>query len=458
MRSLLVLNGTIVTADYVKKGNIAVSGGKIVATGDFNLAEYRDSEKIDATGKLLLPGGVDPHVHLALPTPTGPSSDDFVTGSKAAIAGGTTSLIDFVTPVRGQSLTKALDARKKEAKNSLLDYKFHMGISEWNPGIASAIGKVMTEDGIVSFKTYLAYRKSIGISEDELEQVMKTVAPRDGIVLVHCEDGEMISKLQQDFLSAGKTGPEFHALSRPEETEARAVEKVIELSAKTDCRTYIVHTSTGKAAEIIRQAKASGVRVFAETCPQYLLLDESVYFSEDKMRSLPYIISPPIRKKENLEAVWKGLSSGTFDTVATDHCPFNLQGQKDCGLHDFTKIPNGAGGIEHRLSLLYTYGVLTGRITLGQFVKLTSTRPAELFGMGTYKGKLESGYDADIVIWNPEWKDKISIANHHQNCDSEIFEGFQIQGKAETVIVKGEVVFSEDGFRTETLKGRFISA
>jgi dihydropyrimidinase len=457
MRSLLILNGTIVSAENAKKGNIAVSGGKIIRTGEFNIDEFSGSEKIDASGKIIFPGGIDPHVHLALHTPAGPSSDDFYTGSKAAISGGTTSFIDFVTPARGQSLKDALTARKKDAQNSLLDFKFHMGISEWNKAIASETETLMDSEGITSFKTYLAYRNTIGIDEAELDQVMKTVAQKDGIVLVHCEDGDMISKLQKEFLSLGKTAPEYHALSRPEEAEIRAIEKVIELSVRTHCRTYIVHSSTQRSAEIIRQAKASGIRVFAETCPQYLLLDESVYFSEDRMKSLPYIISPPIRKKENQEGLWNGIASGTFDTVATDHCPFNLHGQKDRGLHDFTKVPNGAGGIEHRLALLYTYGVLPGRITMEQFVKLTSTMPAELFGMGAFKGRLEAGYDADIVIWDPEWKGKISVKNHYQNCDSDIYEDIQVHGRAETVIVNGEIAFSENRFSSKPAKGRYLA-
>jgi dihydropyrimidinase len=256
--------------------------------------------------------------------------------------------------------------------------------------------------------------------------------------MVHCEDGEMITWLQQAFREQGKTRPAYHALSRPAEAEIRAIEEVIELSAKTGCPVYIVHTSTAKGKETIQSAKKSGVKVYGETCMQYLMLDDSVYdLSLDDRKVLPYIMSPPIRSKADQETLWEGLADGTFDVVASDHCPFNLIGQKDLGIHDFTKIPNGAGGLEHRLVLLYTYGVSTGKITINQFVNLTSTKPAEIFGLGDRKGKIEPGYDADLVIWDPEANGVISVANHYQNCDSEIYEGFQYKGKPEIVFIRG---------------------
>ncbi len=457
MNSLLIINGTIITSTSSRKEDLAVADGRITKTGTLLPSDFPDHQIIDASGKLVFPGGIDPHVHLSLPTPAGLSSDDFVSGSRAAIAGGTTSFIDFVTPVRGQSLLEALASRKKEAKSSLLDYGFHMGISEWNANSASEIHEIIEKEGISSFKTYLAYRESIGIDYPALQKVMEIVGSAGGIVLAHCEDGEMISHLQHEFVHTGKTDPKYHSQSHPAEAEIRAVEKVIEISAKTNCPVYIVHTSTGNAAEAIRQAKESGLAVFAETCPQYLLLDESVYFSQaDKMKILPYIISPPIRKKNNQDQLWKGLADGTFDTVATDHCPFNLYGQKDRGILDFTKIPNGAGGIEHRLTLLYAYGVLTNKITVQQFVNLTSTRPAEIFGLGNRKGKLEPGFDADIVIWDPDIKGIISVKNHFQNCDSDIYEGFPVQGKPCFVIVKGEIAFAEGTLRINGLKGQFL--
>jgi dihydropyrimidinase len=457
--SLLITGGTLVTGTYSRKGDLLIADGKIAKSGILTPEEHPAGRTIDATGKFIFPGGIDPHVHLSLPTPAGKSSDDFISGSLAAIAGGTTCFIDFVTPVRGQSMTEALTLRRKEAAESKLDYSLHMGISEWNKDTASGIEHLIIREGIFSFKTYLAYRDSIGIDFGELNKVMEIVGPAGGIVLVHCEDGELISRLLREFIQSGKTGPAYHALSRPEEAETRAVTKVIEASARTGCPVYIVHTSTGTAAGIIRQAKQSGVRVLSETCPQYLLLDDSRYTGDNEENILPFIISPPLRKKENQDILWKGLSDGTVDVVSTDHCPFLLHGQKDQGRSDFTKIPNGAGGIEHRLTLLYTYGVQCNKIGLQKFVGLTSTRPAEIFGLGNSKGKLEPGFDADIAIWDPDIEETISVENHFQHCDSDIYQGFHVTGKPSHVIVNGKVFFEKGHFTDlSNIHGRFLKA
>jgi dihydropyrimidinase len=442
MKPILIINGTVISAASSLKENLLVKNGKITAKGQLEPNNFSQCNIIDATGKLVFPGGIDPHVHFALPTPAGASSDDFASGSRAAVAGGTTSFIDFVTPHRGQSLLEALAQRRAEAATSSLDYSLHMGISEWNASVASDVIHCIEKEGIFSFKAYLAYRESIGISYSELHQLMEVVGSSGGLVMVHCEDGEMISRLQHEFLLKGETHAYYHALSHPPEAEIRAVEKVIELSGRTGCPVYIVHTSTRQAAAAIAAAKKSGLPVFAETCPHYLLLDDTLYDeSLDNLRVLLYVISPPLRTSADQEYLWKGLADGTFDTVATDHCPFNLYGQKDQGVHDFTKIPNGAGSIEHRLCLLYTYGVLTEKITISQFINLVSTRPAEIFAMADHKGKLDIGYDADIVIWDPEARGTISVKNHFQQCDSDIYEGFSTQGRPETVIVKGEIAF-----------------
>ena len=458
MTNYLITNGTIITIDSSYKADLALSDGKITDIGQLDTKAYPNHQVIDALGKYIFPGGVDPHVHLALPTPAGNSSDDFVTGSKAAISGGTTSFIDFVTPKHGQSLIEAVHLRKAEAAASNVDYSLHVGIIKRNTNTLAQIIHCIEHEGITSFKTYLAYRESIGIKYAELKSVMEMVGPAGGMVLVHCEDGAMVSALQKSFLQKGNNNAAYHARSRPPKTEILAVEKVIELSAITGCPVYIVHTSTGEAANAIRKAKESGLKVWGETCIQYLMLDDSVYSdSLDNIKVLPYVISPPLRGKKDQESLWRGLSNGTFDTLATDHCPFNLVGQKDLGINDFTKIPNGAGGIEHRLSLLYTYGVLTKKITLNQFVNLTSTRPAEIFGFGDRKGKLQPGYDADIVTWDPDAKEIISAKNHFQNCDSDIYEGILIQGKPEIVLVNGTIAFQEGKLITEELKGQFIA-
>lgn len=441
MNQLLIINGNIINADVVFASDIVVKKGKIKEIGRLNPKDFPEYQIIDAKGKYILPGGIDPHVHLELPTPAGPSCDDFLSGSKAAIAGGTTFLIDFVTPSRGQSLMKALAFRLKESNKCLVDYTLHMGITWFDETIPEQMEWCVNEVGIKSFKAYLAYKGSIGIEYKELELVMKKAASLNAIVLVHCEEGDLIIEKQKKFISEGKTEPLYHALSRPAEVESESVRRVIDLCRKTGCKTYIVHTSTAKSIKYIRAAKKEGLPLYCETCPQYLLLDESVY-SKPLPDSLKYVISPPIRSKQDQEALWLAVADGTVDVISTDHCPFNTKGQKDVGIHDFTKIPNGAGGIENRLALLFTYGVLTKKINLQQFINLTSANAARIFDLYPQKGAIEVGSDADLVIWNPEVKSVISVGTQFQNCDSTIYEGIDIAGIAENVIKFGELVFT----------------
>ena len=440
-QKILIQNGTLAGADASASRDMIVENGKISAVGTFDSSLFPGCEIIDARGKYVMPGGFDPHVHMALPTAAGKTCDDFRSGSAAALAGGTTSIMDFVTPHRGQSLREALDLRRAEAAESLIGCGLHMGISEWNRDIASEIIPCIEREGIQSFKAYMAYPDTIGIGYVDLEELMLIVGATGGLVMVHCEDGTMISRLQHDLLLSGKNRPCYHALSRPPEAEIRAMEQVIELSARTRCPVYLVHTSTARGADMIAAAKKDGINVSGETCPHYLLLDDSVYDSRlDDLKVLPYILSPPVRSLKDQHRLWEGLSDGTFDVVATDHCPFSIIGQKDQELHDFTKIPNGAGSIRHRLSLLYTYGVLPGKITINHFVSLVSTRPAEIFGLGHRKGKLLPGYDADIVIWDPDFIGKISAKTYSSRCDSNIYEGFQTTGRPETVILGGKIL------------------
>ncbi len=438
MDKFLIINGTIINSDSESESDIAVSEGVITEIGHLDPVKYPEYKIIDAKGKYIIPGGIDPHVHLELPTPAGPSCDDFASGSKAAIAGGTTFLIDFVTPSRGQSLMNALASRLKESNKCLVDYTLHMGITWYDETIPEQMEWCVNEVGIKSFKAYLAYKGSIGIEYRELEQVMKKAASLNSTVLVHCEEGDIILQNQKKFISEGKTDPLYHALSRPAEVESGSVWKVIDLCRKTGCKTYIVHTSTAKSIEYIRAAKKEGLPLFCETCPQYLLLDESVY-SKPLPDSLKYVISPPIRSKHDQEAVWVAVADGTVDVISTDHCPFNTFGQKDVGINDFTKIPNGAGGIENRLALLFTYGVLSKKISLQQFVGLTSSNASHIFDLYQQKGTITKGSDADLVIWNPELKSVISVKDQIQKCDSNIYEGFEIMGKSEYVFLKGRI-------------------
>ena len=452
--SLLVKNGVVVTFGKTEGSDIFVNEGKISALGK-NLAEPANTKIIDAKGNFIFPGAIDPHVHFDLPTPAGPSSDNFETGSIAGLYGGTTSFIDFVTPRKNESLITALESRLKVAKNSKTDFGFHMSITSWNKGIAKEMEVCVKQYGITSFKCYMAYKGVIGIEEEELFEVMKKATSLNALVTVHCEMGDKIIRLQKEFLSEGKTSPEYHALSRPNLVEAESVKHVIELAKKANCPVYIVHTSAKESLEIISNAQQKGQKVFSETCPQYLLLDDSVY-KLSLPESLKYVISPPLRKMEDQRALWAGLKSNSIQTVATDHCPFNLKGQKDVGLHNFTRIPNGAGGIEHRLALLFTYGVLQNKISLNQFVALISTNPAKIFGLYPQKGEITVGSDADLVIWNPETENIISSKTQHQNCDSTIFEGITTKGSAECVISKGNIVLSNGSCSSEVLKGNYL--
>jgi dihydropyrimidinase len=454
MKDLLIQHGTMITSEKTFLSDIYVSEGKISAIGN-NLTFPDSTEIIDASGKYIFPGAIDPHVHFDLPTPAGPSSDNFETGSIAGIFGGTTSFIDFVTPHKKESLITALENRLKDAENSKTDFGFHMSITSWNKNIAKEMEICVKQYGITSFKCYMAYKGVIGIEEEELFEVMKKAASLNALVTVHCEIGDEILRLQKMFLSDGEKSPEFHALSRPSSVETESVKHVTALAQKANCPVYIVHTSAKESVETIANAQQKGQRIFSETCPQYLLLDDSVYILP-LPESMKYVISPPMRKEEDQKMLWAGLKNNLIQTVATDHCPFNLKGQKDVGLHNFTRIPNGAGGIEHRLALLYTYGVLQNRISLNQFVALTSTNAAKIFGLYPQKGELAVGSDADITVWDPETENIISSKTHHQNCDSNIFEGFKTKGSAEYVISKGILVLSNGEENSENIKGNYL--
>jgi dihydropyrimidinase len=382
-----------------------------------------------------------------LPTPAGFSSDDFYTASKAALYGGTTTIIDFVTPSKGQSLVDALDQRIKEASNSQVDYSFHVSPVEWCDTTDQEIRECVKQ-GFTSFKIYMAYKASIGLNDDVILKVMQAVASARGLVTVHAEMGDEIEQLRNKFFAEGKTEPIYHPLSRPSHTESNAVKRVIDMAAQTSCPLYIVHVSTKESIDHIRRAQESGQKVFAETCPHYLLLNDSVYNGNFE-QTAKYVLSPPLRKTEDSQALWNAMDDGTIQTVGTDHCPFT-QKQKEFGITDFRKIPNGACGVEHRMALLYTYGVLENRITLNQFVNLTSTQAAKIFGLYPQKGEIAVGSDADLVIWNPEEVGEISAKAHRSAADISIYERFGIVGAAELIVVKGEIFDMKSSSRKDT--------
>ena len=456
MSKYLIVGGKIITSEESFIADILVSNGKIADVGIKLSEKYPILQKIDAVNKFIIPGGIDPHVHFHLHTNAGYSSDDFETGSKAAIAGGTTSVIDFVTPARSQSYIEALNERISEAANSYCNYSFHMSPTWWGDNSAKEMEICCREYGITSFKTYLAYKASIGIDDDVLLKVLVQAKKQNSIVLVHCEDGDTISKLQRDLISEGKVAAKYHPVSRPVSAEVMAVKKLIKLVEKTNASAYIVHLTSSKSLALVDEAKKRGLSVFAETCPHYLFFDERVYFDNDFYKVAPFVLSPPIRGLDDKDALWQGIADGRISTFATDHCPFLLHGQKDIGINNFTKIANGTGSVEHRMSLLYSYGVEEGRISMNKFVDLVSTSPAKLFGMYPQKGEIAIGSDADIVIWSPKVDAVITTENSLQNCDHTIYENFKTKGKAEIVIVNGDILFNNNIFKAEKPKGKFI--
>ncbi len=449
--SILIHNGKVVTSATEIIADILIEGDKIS-----NIApsiKQKADRIIDASGMWVLPGGIDPHVHMQLPTPAGPSADDFYSGSLAALQGGTTTIIDFVTPSRGQSIIEALKLRIEEASNSLTDYTFHVSPVEWSKEVASDIAHCI-DMGFPSFKVYMAYKNSIGIDDNALYHIMHTVAQNGGLVLAHCELGDDIEVLRDFYATQGLTSPKYHALSRPARYEALAVKRAIDLADQTQCPLYIVHVSAADSVKHIVQAQKSGQPLFAETCPQYLLLDETLYDTE-LLSALKYVMSPPLRSHDDREALWKAIANGNIQAIGTDHCPFLLK-QKMLGNHDFRKVPNGAGGVEHRLTLLYTYGVLEDRINLSKLVDAYSTQPAKLFGLYPQKGELAIGSDADIIIWDPNAQGSISAANHYSKSDLNIYEGFKTVGEPLYVIKNGVIAVERGNLNHNLPVGKLI--
>lgn len=434
---ILISNGTIINAQQTQRADVLIKDGKIHLIGENLIPETSSVKTIDASGCYVFPGGIDPHVHMHLPSPAGYSADDFLSGSKAALYGGTTTILDFVTPKKGQKLPEAISERKAEAQNCLTHYSFHISPIEWRETIVGEIEEAIKQ-GCHSFKVYMAYKDSIGLNDDVLLKVMTVIGKVGGTLLVHCEMGDEIDELRDQFFKENKTTPEFHPLSRPAQLEAQAVKKAIDFAEEANCTLYIVHVSSAQSLKHISEAQQKGQKVYAETCPQYLLLDDSRY-QGDISETAAFVMSPPLRKKKDNLALWKAMKDGVIKTIGTDHCPFN-QEQKEFGKSDFRKIPNGTGGVEHRIALLYTYGVLEGKISLNQLIELTSTNAAKIFGLYPQKGLIAEGSDADLVIWNPNSEDVISAKTHHMNCDLNIYEGFTIKGSADAVILAGRVV------------------
>ena len=452
---LLIRGGTIVNAGERFEADVKVEGRTITAIGS-DLPRGSGDIVIDAEGKYVLPGFIDPHVHMELPFMGTVSIDDFETGTASGIAGGTTSIIDFCIPAPGTSLIDGLKTWKARAAKATADYSFHMAITGWGENTADEMRAVVRDHGITSFKVFMAYKGAIMVDDHALYQVMKVAAETGAVVTVHAENGDVVWNLQKELIAKGHIGPEYHPVSRPSAVEGEATERALTMARLHDAAAYIVHMTCRESVRALERAKINGQRCYGETCPQYLLLDDKVFDAPDFGGSA-YVMSPPIRPRNlgHHEALWSGLSNGMLDSVGTDHCPF-LHEQKKMGAKDFTKIPNGAAGIEDRLAILYTHGVVGGRFSLEKLVDLGATAPARIFGLAK-KGTVAVGMDADLVIFDPNAKGVRSARTHHSKADRSIFEGFDVKGKVERTIVGGRVAFENGKLMAEKGSGRFIA-
>jgi dihydropyrimidinase len=452
--AILVRGGTVVTAEQSFRADVLCEGGKIVAIGA-DLEAPAGAEIVDAGGMLVMPGGIDPHTHMELPFMGTVASDDFFTGTSAAVAGGTTMIIDFAIPNPGTSLVGAWKEWRAKAEKAAADYSFHVAVTWWSDQVAEEMGTLTREHGVNSFKHFMAYKGALMVDDGVLLHSIGRALELGAICNIHAENGDAVAHLQKQLLAAGITGPEGHALSRPPEVEGEAAQRVIAIAGLLGAPIYIVHVSTQEATEAIARARARGQRVYGEVLAQHLVLDESVYQNKDWATAAAYVMSPPFRAKHHQQALWAGLVSGSLQTTATDHCVFCAP-QKAMGRNDFTKIPNGTGGVEDRLSILWHHGVGTGRITPNEFVRITSTNTAQIFNIYPRKGAVSVGSDADLVVWDAQASRTISVKTHHQNVDFNVFEGMQVTGLARHTIAGGKLVWSDGDLRTVRGAGRHV--
>lgn len=449
--SLLIKNGRIITATDDYMADILIEGEVVTMIGK-NLA-VEAAEVIDASGMLVMPGGIDPHVHLDMPFMGTFSSDTHESGTRAALHGGTTTVIDFVLQQQGHSLKEALDEWNGRADGTAVgDYSFHMAVTDFNENTKAEI-KEMIAYGITSFKTFMAYKGALMIDDRQMVALMQEVKQQGGMVTVHATNGDMIDYLIAKHRSEGKLSPLYHYLSQPEVTEAEASGRFADIADYTGCPAYIVHLTCEGALNAVRNATRRNQKVFVETCIQYLLLDASNY--DKGFESAKWVMSPPLREKKDQETLWAGINQGLVNIVATDHCPFMWK-QKLLGAEDFSKIPNGHPAIENRMELLYSEGVHKKKISLNKYVEIACTNPAKIFGMFPRKGTIAIGSDADIIIFDPEKKHVLSASTHHMNVDYSAYEGWEINGKVKTVILRGKVAVDNDECLLPKGYGQFI--
>ena len=450
----IITNGRVVTASDTYASDVAVGNGKIVAIGQ-SLPPENASRIIDAAGKYVLPGGIDVHTHLDMPFGGTTSSDDFETGTRAAAFGGTTTLIDFAIQYKGQTLRTAFDTwMQKASSKAVCDYAFHCIITELADAQLDEMNALVRE-GITSFKLFMAYPGVFMLDDGSIFKALRTTATNGGLVCMHAENGNAIDVMVQQALAEGKKAPKYHALTRPTTAEAEATSRAIALAEMAGAPVYIVHLSCNDALEKVREARDRGLPVYAETCPQYLYLSIENFDVPD-FEGAKYVFTPPLREKWHQEKLWNGLKSDHLQVVSTDHCPFCFKEQKELGRNDFTKIPNGGPGVEHRMSLIYSGGVAAGRFSVNRFVELVCTTPAKLFGLYPRKGTIAVGSDADLVIFDPRRKHTISAKTHHMRVDYSMFEGIQVMGMPVTVLSRGRVVVESDKFLGRAGTGEFV--
>jgi dihydropyrimidinase len=453
--SVLIRGGRVITAgdDYV--ADVFVENGVVTQIGK-SLDQAAD-RVIDARERYVMPGAVDPHTHLDMPFGGTVTCDDFTSGTISAAFGGSTTLIDFCIQARGQRLPDALDTwhQKLERAKPLIDVGFHLAVTDLREGGSLEDLARVPEQGVTSYKLFMAYKGSIMVDDETLFRVMQVAARTGSLVLVHAEHGDAIDVLIKEALAAGHTEPIWHARTRPPELEGEATNRAIQLARVAGAPLYVVHVTCRDALEPVARARAAGWQVTGETCTQYLFIDES-FLEKPDFEGAKYVYTPPPRPREHQEVLWQGLASDVLSVVSTDHCAFKWQGQKTLGRDDFSKIPNGGPGIEDRLNMLHHFGVRSGRLSLNRLVQLVSTNPARIFGLYPRKGTIAVGSDADIVVFNPERKLTLSAQSHHSNVDYNLFEGTEVVGAPETVLVRGQVIVADRKLVAEPGAGRFL--
>lgn len=450
---VILKGGYVVTAAKTYKSDIRTDKEIIVDIGE-NISN--DSDKIiEVKDCYIIPGGIDTHTHFDMNAGTTITADNFQTGTKAAIMGGNTTILDFAECDEGENLKEGLSSYHKKAKNNCYcDYGFHMTITNLEENTLVEMEELV-KDGVTSFKLYMAYKDVLQVDDGVIYKVLEKAKELGAIVSFHCENGDLLDVRIKEMREKGNVEPKYHPLTRPNLLEKEAVSRLIDITNITDSRSYIVHLSCKEALECVKDGRKNNINLIVETCPQYLLLDDSLY-NKDGFEGAKYVISPPLRKKEDIDYLWGGLNNGDIQTIGTDHCSFNYKDQKEIGFEDFSKIPNGAPGVEHRIPLLYTYGVLENKISLNKLVEVTSTNPAKIFGMYPKKGEIEVGSLADLVIINPNREDVITSETQYQNVDYTPYEGFKIKCSIDHVFLRGNHVVEERILKGNKPMGKFI--